>query len=172
MQWVTSIFRPGVLPGQRPLWVILGWNQGPIELRPELHHPRVPCSLRQQEPNDSGDILPLCLIVPISNRKGFNKIISCSVAKSCQTLCDRVDCSMPVSPALHCLLEFVQTHVHWVSYAIRPLYPLPPSSFFAFTLSQHQDLFQWVDSSHQVAKVLELQHQHRSFQRIFRIDLL
>ena len=62
-----------------------------------------------------------------------------------------MDCSMPGFPALHCLLEFAQTHVHWVSDAIQPSHPLLPSSPLAFKLSQHQGLFQWVSSSSQVA---------------------
>ena len=66
---------------------------------------------------------------------------------------------------------FNQTHVHWVGDAIQPSHPMPPSSF-PFSLSQHQGLFQWVNSSHQVAKVLELQLQCQSFQWIFRIDFL
>ena len=75
-----------------------------------------------------------------------------SVAQSCLTLCDPMDCSMPGLPVHHQLLEFTQTHVHWVSDAIQPSHslssPLPP----AFNLSQHQDLFKWVGYSHQVAK--------------------
>ena len=59
---------------------------------------------------------------------------------------------IPGFPVLHCLPEFAQIHVHWVSYAIQPSHLLPRSSF-AFSLSQHQSLFQWVDSSYQVAKV-------------------
>ena len=74
-------------------------------------------------------------------------------------------------PVLHRLLEFAQTHVHCVNDTIQPSHPLSRSSF-AFNLSQHQGLFQWVSSSHQMAKVLELQLQHQSFQWIFRIDLL
>ena len=66
--------------------------------------------------------------------------------------------------------EFAQTHVHWVSDAIQPFHPLSPPSPPALNLSQHQGLFQWVGSSHQVAKVLELQLQHQSFQWIFRVD--
>ena len=69
-------------------------------------------------------------------------------------------------PGLHYLPEFAQIHVHWVM----PSHPLPSSSLFAFNLSQHQSLFQWVGSSYQVAKVLELQLQHQSFQWIFRTD--
>ena len=78
----------------------------------------------------------------------------CSVAKFCLTLCDPMDCSMPGFPILHCLLEFAQTHVHWVGDAIQPSHPQLPSSPPALNLSQHQSLFQWVSSSHQVAKVL------------------
>ena len=74
------------------------------------------------------------------------------------------------SPVLHHLLEFAQTHVHWVSDAIQPSHPLLPPLPPALNLSQHQDLFQWVGSSHQVAKVLELQHQ--SLQWILRVDFL
>ena len=83
-----------------------------------------------------------------------------SVTQSCPTLCDPMDCSTPGLPVHHQLPEFTQTHVHWVSDAIQPsrslLSPSPP----AFNLSQHQGLFNWVSSSHQVAKVLEFQLQH------------
>ena len=74
----------------------------------------------------------------------------CLVAKSCVTLCDRVDCSMPGLPVPHHLPEFAQVHVHWVGDAIEPSHPLPPSSPFAFNLSQYRGLFQWVNSLHQV----------------------
>ena len=70
------------------------------------------------------------------------------------------------------LLEFAQTHIHWVSDAIQPSHPLSPPSPPVLRLSQHQFPFQWVGSSHQVAKVLELQLQHQSFQWIFRVDFL
>ena len=76
----------------------------------------------------------------------------CSVAQSCLTLCDPMDCSTPGSSVLHYLLEFAQTHVHWAGDAIQPSHPLLPSSPPALHLSQHQDLFQWVCSLHQVAK--------------------
>ena len=60
--------------------------------------------------------------------------------------------AMPGSPVLHYLPEFAQIHVHWFSDAILPSHTLLPSSPFVFDLSQHQGLFQWVSSSHQVAK--------------------
>ena len=84
----------------------------------------------------------------------------CWVAQLCPTLCYPMNCSTPGFPILHCLLEFAQTHVHWVGDAIKPSHPLLPPSPPAFNLSQQQGLFHWVSSSHQVAKVLELQLQH------------
>ena len=96
---------------------------------------------------------------------------SCSVTQLCLTACDPMDCSMPGSLVLHHLLEFAQTHVHWASDAIQPSLLLSSPSP-AFSLSQHQGLFQWVSSSHQVAKVLEFQLQCQSFQSIFRVDYL
>ena len=95
-----------------------------------------------------------------------------SVAQLCPTLCDPKDCSTPGFPIYHQLPELAQTHVHWVSDAIQPSHPLASPSPPVFNLFQHQGLFQWVSSSHQVAKVLELQLQHQSFQWIFRTDLL
>ena len=93
----------------------------------------------------------------------------CSVTKSCLTPWDPMDCSTPGFLILHHLPEFTQTHIHWIGDTIQPSHPLLPC-FPAFNLSQHQGLFQWVSSSHQVAQVLELQHQ--SFQWIFRVDFL
>ena len=81
----------------------------------------------------------------------------CSVAKSYLSLCKPMDCGMPGFSVFHCLPEFVQIHVHWVGDTIQPSHPLSTPSLPAFNLSQHQGLFQWVNSSHQVAKVLELQ---------------
>ena len=80
-----------------------------------------------------------------------------------------MDYSTPGLPIPHYHPEFAQVHVQWVSDAIQPSHPLSLSSF-AFSLSQHQGLFQWVGSLHNVAKVLEFQHQ--SFQWIFRVDFL
>ena len=69
-------------------------------------------------------------------------------------------------------LELAKTHVHWIGDAIQPSHPLSSLCPPAFNLSQNQDLFQWVSFSHQVAKVLELQLHHQSFQWIFRVDFL
>ena len=96
----------------------------------------------------------------------------CSVTELCLILGHPMNCSSPCFPVLHHLLEFAQTHVHWVGDAIQLSHPLSPSSPFAFNLSYHQGLSQWVSFSHHVAKVLELQLQPQSFQRIFRVDFL
>ena len=93
-----------------------------------------------------------------------------SVARWYQTPWDPVDCSMPGLPVHHQLPEFTQTLVRWVGDAIQPshLSSSPPT----FNLPQHQGLFKRVSSSHQVAKVLEFQLQHQSFQWISRTDFL
>ena len=83
-----------------------------------------------------------------------------------------MDCSMPGFLVHPQLPELAQTHGHWVGDAIQPFHPLSSTSPPAFKLSQHQGLFQWGDSSHQVAKVLELYLQHQSFQWIFKTDFL
>ena len=87
----------------------------------------------------------------------FCLICCCSVAKSCWTLWYFMNCSTPSFPVLHYLPELAQTHVRWVTDAIQPSHPLLPPSPLAFNLSQHQGLFQWVGSSHQVATVLKRQ---------------
>ena len=102
----------------------------------------------------------------------WDSVQSSSIAQLCQTLCEPMDCSMPGLP-VHCQLpEFMQIHVHWVSDGIQPSHPLSSPSPPAFDLSQHQGLFKWVNSSLQVAQVLEFQLQHLSFQCIFRTDFL
>ena len=93
------------------------------------------------------------------------------VAQSCPTLCDPMNRSTPGLPVHHQLLEFTQTHVHRVSDAIQPSHPLSSPSPPAPNPSQPQCLFQWVNSSHEVDKVLEFQVYHHSFQRNPRVDL-
>ena len=95
-----------------------------------------------------------------------------SVDQSCPTLCDPMNRSTPGLPVHHQLPEMSQTHVHRVSDAIQPSHPLSSPSPPAPSPSQHQSLFQWVNSSHEVAKVLEFQFYHHSFQRNPRADLL
>ena len=100
-----------------------------------------------------------------------------SVAQSCPTLCNPMNRCTPGLPVYHQLLEFTQTYVHRVGDAIQPSHPLSSPSPPAPNLSQHQGLFQWVNFSHEVAKVLEFQPQHQSFQWTpglisFRMDWL
>ena len=102
----------------------------------------------------------------------FDVVQFSSVTQSCPTLCDPMNCSTPSLPVHHQLPESTQTHVHCVSDAIQSSHHLSSPSPPALNLSQHQGLFQWVSSSHQVAKVLEFQLQHQSFQWTHRSDLL
>ena len=96
----------------------------------------------------------------------------CLIAQSYLTLCDPMDCSMLGFPVLHYHPEFAQTQVPWVDDAIQPSHPLLHPSPPALNLYQHQGLSQWVNSSHQVTKVFELQLHHKSFKWIFRVDFL
>ena len=97
-------------------------------------------------------------VIPSGSKEHFS---CCLVAQLCLTRCDPMDCSTPGFPVLHQPPELAQTHVHWVGDAIQPSHPLSSPSP-AFNLSQHQGLFQWVSSLHQVGKVLELQLPHQS----------
>ena len=103
--------------------------------------------------------------------KHLNSHIWFSSVQSCPTLCDPTNHSTPGLPIHHQLPKFTQTHVHRVGDAIQPSHPLSSPSP-APSPSQHQSLFQWVNSSHEVAKVLEFQLQHHAFQRNPRADLL
>ena len=95
-----------------------------------------------------------------------------SVSQSCPTLCDPMNRSTTGLPVHHQLLQFTQTHVHRVSDAIRPSHLLSSPSPPTPSPSQHQGLFQWVSSLHEVDKVLEFQLQHQSFQWTPRTYLL
>ena len=102
----------------------------------------------------------------------FRLVQFSSVAQSCPTLCDPMNRSTPGLPVHHQLLEFTQTHAHQVGDAIQPSHPLSSPSPPAPNPSQHQGLFQWINSWHEVAKVLAFQLQHQSFQWTPRTDLL
>ena len=104
--------------------------------------------------------------------KSFIRNIFSSVTRSCLTLRDSMDCSMPGFPVHHQFSELAQSHIHWVSDAIQPSHSLLSPSPPALNLSQHQGFFQWVSCLHQAAKVLELPLQHQSFQWTFRTDFL
>ena len=94
-----------------------------------------------------------------------------SVAQSCATLCNPMNCNTPGIPVHNQLLEFIQTLVHRVGDTIQPSHPLSSPFSPASNPSQNQSLFQWDNSSHEVAKVLEFQLYHHSFQRTLRTDL-
>ena len=123
--------------------------------------------IRRQAPQRGGTLGGVLTCVSVS---GSGSVQFSSVARSCLTLCDPIDCSMPGFPDHHQLPEPPQTHVHRVDDAIKPSHPLSSPFPPAFHLFQHQGLFQWVGSSHQVAKALAFQLQHQSFQWIFRTD--
>ena len=97
-------------------------------------------------------------------RTTYRRIISVQSLSRVPPFVTPMGCSTPGFPIHHQLPELAQTHVHQVSDAIQPSHPLLSPSPPALNLSQHQGLFQRVSSSHQVAKVLEFQLQHQSFQ--------
>ena len=110
---------------------------------------------------------------PLSFRIFFSSLkVKVLVTQSRLSLCDPMDRSTPSFPVHHQLLDLTQTHFLWVGDAIQPPHPLSSPSPSPFNLSQHQNLFQWVSSSHQVAKILELQLQHQFFQWTPRTDFL
>ena len=102
--------------------------------------------------------------IQLVNPKG-NSVQFSSVAQSCLTLCDPMNPRMSGLPVYHQLPESTQTHVHWVGDVIQPSHPLSSPSPPAPNSSQHQSLYQRVNSSYEVAKVLEFQLYHHSFQR-------
>ena len=114
----------------------------------------------------------ICFASIFSNNP-FSSVQFSSVAQLCPTLCHPRNHSTPGLPAHYKLPEFTQTHAHRVDDAIQPSHPLSSPSPSAPNLSQHQGLFQWVNSSHEVAKVLKFQLQHQSFQwtpRTYRLQ--
>ena len=102
----------------------------------------------------------------------FSSVQFRSVTQSCPTLFDPMNHSTPGLPVHYQLPEFTQTHAHRVGDAIQPSHPLSSPSPLAPNPSQHQGLFQCVNSTHEVAKVLDFQLQHQSFQWTPRTDLL
>ena len=119
-----------------------------------------------QFPGPAEPLVLLCRSAPLL------KLLCANLLQSCPTLCNSMNRSTPGLPVHHQLPEFTQTHVHRVGDAIQPSHPLSSPSPPAPSPSQHQGLFQWVSSSNKVAKVLEFQLQHQSFQWTLRTDLL
>ena len=135
-------------------WNVRSINQGKLEV------------VKQEMARVNIDILGISEL-KWTGMDEFNFQFSCSVVSD-----SAMDHTTPGLPVHHQLPDFTQTHVHWVGDVIQPSLPLSSSSPPAFNLSQHQSLFQWISSSHQVAKVLELQLQDQPFQWIFRTDFL
>ena len=114
---------------------------------------------------------PSCLMTKSLFSKSVGQYQFSPVAQACPTLCNPMNRSISGLPVHHQLVEFTQTHVHQVSDAIQPSHPLSSPSP-ALSLSQHQGLFKWVSSLHQVAKVLEFQLQHQPFSTLFEIIMI
>ena len=138
-------------PARECYLAIKGMNAGPYSNVGESQNDHTKCK-RTGQTEKSSDCM-----APLLQHSRFS-----SVAQSCPTPCDRMDCSTPGFPVHHQLPELAQTHAHQVCDAIPPSHPLSSPSPPNFNLSQHQHLFKWVSSSYQVAKVLELQLQHQS----------
>ena len=124
-----------------PVYIICSFTLSSIKSHPFSRHI-----------SNTGPIQNSSFHIPVTISVQFS-----SVAQSCPTLCDPVNRSTPGLPVHHQLPEFTQTHVHRVSDAIQPSHPLSSPFPLAPNPSQHQSLFQWVNSSHEVAKVLEYQ---------------
>ena len=127
------------------------------------------CTCRHDTLYQDGPLASYFIPIIMSHNPFSSVQFICSVMS---TLCYPINHSTAGLPVLHELPESTQTHVHWVGDVIQPSHPLSCPSPPALNLSQNQGLFQWVSSSHQVAKVLESQLQHQSFQWTPRTDLL
>ena len=169
-----------VLPGFSP-WVRKipwgrEWQATPVFLPGEFQGLRslVGCSPWGCKESEMTEWLSFILICKYVKKFWFKSIMIClmSITQLCLTLCDSMDYTKPGFPVHHQLPELAQTDVHCIGDAIQSSHPLLSPSLPAFSLSKYQGLFQWISSLHQVPKVLEFQHQHQSFQWIFRTDFL
>ena len=148
----------GILQARILKWVAISFSRGSSQSRDQT---RVSCT--------AGRFFTKWAMREV---KPWDSVQFSSVTQSCPTLCNLMDSSTPSVLVYHQLPEWSQTHVHWVGDAIQLSHPLSSPSPPAFNLFQHQGLFKWVSSSHQVAKVLEFQLQHQFFQWTPRTDLL
>ena len=121
------------------LWIVA--HQAPLSI--EFSRQEYWSGLSCPPPGDLSDpgTEPVSHVSCTAGRFFTTSVTCCSVAQSCLTLCDPMDCSTPGFPVLHHLLELAQTHVCWVSDAIQPSCPLSSLSPPVFSLSQHQGLF-------------------------------
>ena len=128
------------------------WRGLPLLSPGDLPNPRI----KSPSPALAGKF-----ILPLSHWENlYSRVQFSLVTQSCLTLWDPMNHSTPGLPVHHRLLEFTQTHVHRVGDSIQPSYPLSSPSRPAPNPSQHQGLFQWVNSSHEVASILEFQLRH------------
>ena len=134
--------------------------------------PKLPIAIPSFVPSISDLFLQGSSSVPFKIKIHQAVLQFSSVAQLCPTLCNPMNCSTPGLPVHHQLPEFTLAHVHQVDDAIQPSHPLSSPSPPAPNPSQHHSLFQWVNSLHEVAKVLKFQLQHHSFQKNPRADLL
>ena len=156
LQWVSIPFFSG--------WIFLtqGSNWGLLHYRQILYH-----LSHQWNPYMYVCVciyIYIYIYIYISSVQFSHSVVSDS--------CDPMNRSTPGLPVYHQLLDSTQTHVYWVGDAIQPSHPLSSPSPPALNPSQHQDLFKWVRSSRQVAKVLQFQFQYQSFKWTPRTDLL
>ena len=142
------------------------------------YNPSLSCEFRQQNTKELAPLVFLSWVRDIfilhllQISQSITSVQFSSVAQLCLTLWDPMNCSTPGFPVHHQLPELTQSHVHRVNDVILPSHPLLSPSLPAFNLPQQQGLYQWVSSSHQMAKLLEFPFQHQSFQWIFRTDFL
>ena len=168
IRWISSC---DALPSPRCMCSLTNKEAEAQRGEDQVHACTSPGSGSSDSPKPAGEgfLLPMEPWQPPLTLTSLMLFCSCClVIESCLTLYDPVDCSTPGFPILHYRPELAQTHVHWVGDAIQPPHPLSPPAPPAFSLSQHQGLFQWVSSSQEVVMVLELQRQHQSFQWIFQ----
>ena len=106
----------------------------------------------------------------LNKHNSYMYYLCCSIVQSCLTLCNPMKCSTPDLCVPHHLPKFAQVHVHCIDDTIQPSHPPTPFSPSAFNLSKHQRLFQWVNCSNQMTKILEFQLQLQSYQKGFKAD--
>ena len=177
IHWVSSLWRPQIKAGPFRILSSQFWTEISTKY-PRQHWPLttlVPSWL-QEDLSCPGLVYISLVVGGLILMYGLGphwfSLQYSSVAQSCPTPCDPMKCRTPGFPVHHQLPEPTQTPVHHIGDAIQPSHPLSSPSSPTVNLSQHQGLFQWVSSSHQVAKVLEFQLQHQPFQWIFRTDFL
>ena len=160
---ITPVFLPGDFHGQRSLvsYSPRGCNESDTTEWPSTHTRKVIGYLKCELALGDESQVWIYLLISLTNGPLIHQFSS--VTQLSLTLYHPMDCSMPGLPVHHQLLEFTQIHVRWIGDAIQPSHPLSSLSPPIFNLSQHQGLFKWVSSSHQVGKILEFQIQHQSF---------